>query len=151
MITLTSLFFFLQIHFHGTKNGSVPGYVPDSTIPGISIYEKLQNIYNKNVLFLLHIEKVEEYQNTHWGKQLRAPLLQVKERLLYHLGTIKSILTNTNPDLSLPPTPGPLQLPLDNDFKKKVYGWGVIFRLKEWVQEVLLVLEEMKNMCNSSN
>lgn len=148
-IPLTAHFFFLQNHFDGIKNGSVPDDVPNSSIPGVSIFEKLQNIYMKNVLFYLHISKVEEIQNKLWIKQTTGVLSRLKYRLSLHLVNIKHVLVTVYPDVSLPPTPTPLQLSHDHDFQKKNYGWGVIIRLKQWLQEVLLVLDETKNMCGS--
>lgn len=117
-------------------NETVPKGVPDSTIHGDNMCEKLQNIYIKNMLFYMHISKVEEIEIQLWQNvNITQRLSVVKGRLNYHLDIIKHILTDKYPDLSLPPTPAPLHLPHDKGFQKKQYGCGVIIRLIEWLKE----------------
>ncbi|XP_044052651.1 uncharacterized protein LOC122876407 [Siniperca chuatsi] len=135
--------------FHGPINGLVDG-VPDSTISGINISEKLQDIVNKNILFYLHISKVEEYQKAHWGnpESVAKPLTDVKTRLDHHLSKIQAILKHIIPEMPLPATPAPPQLSNDHDYRRKKYGWGVIDKLKDWLTKVLQVLEEAKEVCD---
>lgn len=141
--------YFLQIHFHGPRTGSVPNDVPDSTVSGVSIFEKLQDIYIKNVLFYLHILKVEEYNIKVWGnpEYIAGNLSLVNGRINHHLVKIKTILKKLYPEIALPATPAPPQLSHD-EYANKEYGWGVIVSVKAWHEQVLQVIEEMKKMCD---
>lgn len=129
---------------------SVPDDVPDSTISGINITEKLQDIYIKNGLFDFHISKVKEYVEELWGmpESVARLLLHIKGRLPHHLDKIKKILININPKTPLPTTPPPPQLSHSHNYIKKVYGSGVIVRLKDWLTQVEQVLEEVKGCDN---
>uniref|UniRef100_A0A3Q3J554 Ciliary neurotrophic factor n=1 Tax=Monopterus albus TaxID=43700 RepID=A0A3Q3J554_MONAL len=140
MVTLS----FLQKNVH-EPTGSIPNDVPESTISGATISEKLQDIYTKNVLFSCHISKVEEYQITVWGnpESIAQPLSNVKNRLHIHLVQIRNILENLYPEIPLPTTPPPPQVTHSYDNEKKIYGWGVIVALKDWLTQVLQV-------CNSA-
>ncbi|XP_056232955.1 uncharacterized protein LOC130169923 [Seriola aureovittata] len=133
---------------HGSKGESIPADVPNSAISGVNISEKLQDIITKNVLFYLHILKVEGYQETVWGnpESIAGPLSRVKGGLFNHLTKIKTILINISPEIPLP-TPAPLQLSHSHDYAKKEYGCGVIVSLSEWLKAVLQVLEETKKKC----
>lgn len=139
----------LQINFHGTIRGSVLHNGLDSTISGINIFEKLKNIYIKNKLFHFHIEKVEEYQKKHWGnpQSVEVPLSHVKARLNHFSIRIQATLSNMDPEISLPTLPAPPQLSHRHDYAKKVYGWGVINTLKDWLTNVMQVLQE-KEICD---
>lgn len=140
---------FFQINFHGPFRCSVPDDVPDSTISGITISEKLQDIYIKNMLFNFHIGKLEEYQKELWGnpKSVEEHLLHVKFRLAHFLVRVKRTLLNMDPEISLPTTPAPPLLSHNHDYAKKEYGWCVIFTLKDWLTQVLQVLEA-KEVCD---
>nr|XP_046242331.1 uncharacterized protein LOC124057809 [Scatophagus argus] len=137
------------IKFHGPFKASVPDEVPDSTVAGVSASEKLQNIYIKNKLFHFHISKVEEYQEKDLGnpQSVRQPLTAVKVRLSHLLYKIE-VLMGSDPEILLPTTPALPQLSQTHDFAKKVYGWGVIVRLKDWLTQVSQVLEKVeKEVC----
>lgn len=136
-------FSFLQINLHGDVSGSVPDDVPDSTISGINISEKLRDIYIKNGLFHFHISKVKQYLEELWGNPASFAR-HIKGGLSNHSAQIKTILKNIDPEMPLPTMPPPPQLSHDRDYAKKVYGWGVIVRLKEWLTQVQQVLQEIK-------
>ncbi|KAK9522205.1 hypothetical protein VZT92_018684 [Zoarces viviparus] len=127
--------------FHGPVDVSVPDDVPDSSMSGVTIIEKLQDIYIKGVLFYLHISKVEEYQKGSWSdsKSVLGPLSRVKGNLVNHVAKIKTMLINID---SLPTTPAPPQWSHDLDYAKRVYGGGVIVALKDWLPQVLQALAE---------
>lgn len=140
---------FLQINFHGPVSSSVPHNVPDSTISGINISEKLYDIYIKDKLFHFHIEKVEEYQKKHWGnpQSVGVHLSHVKIRLTHFLSKISETLQNMDPEISLPTMAAPPQLSHKHDYAKKKYGRAVINTLKDWLTEVLQVLQK-ENICD---
>lgn len=104
---------------------------------------KLQDIYTKNVLFYLHILKVEEYQKGLWGnpQSVGGPLSLVKGRLTHIAARVKTLLTHIDPEIPLPATPAPPQLSHQHDYAKKAYGWGVVVALKDWLTQVLQVLK----------
>lgn len=124
-------------------NGPVPDECPNSTISGTNISEQLQDIYIKNELFEVHILKVKDYQENTWGnpESVAVPLSHVKGNLVFHLTKIKNILMNNN---SLPTKPTPPHLSHNDDYAKKVYGWGVIVTLEDWLTQVSRVLAEAK-------
>lgn len=134
---------FFQIKFHGPWRCPVPADVPDSTVSGITISEKLRDIYIKNMLFNFHIGKLEEYQKKPWGnpQSIEGPLSRVKIRLAYFLDSIKTTLLKMDPEISLPTTPAPPLLSHARDYAKKVYGWCVLSTLKDWLTQVLQVIE----------
>ncbi len=140
---------FLQINFHKlTTNGSVPDDVPDSTVSGINISAKLQDIYIKNGLFQFHISKVKEYLEGLWGnpQSVAGPLLRIKGGLPNHLTKIKAILIHI--DMPLPTTATPPQLSHNHNYAKKEYGRNVIVRLKDWLTQVQQVIEEVSECDN---
>lgn len=128
-------------------DGPVPDECPNSSISGTNIYEQLQDIYIKNWLFDVHILKVKDYQKDTWGnpESVAEPLSHVLGNLFNHLAKIENILMSIN---SLPTTPAPPHLSHNDDYAKKVYGWGVIVRLEEWLTQVSLVLAEAKEVCD---
>lgn len=102
-----------------------------------------------NMLVYLHILMVEDIHTDIFTNQPMELLSQVKKRLPLHLLSIKPILTGLDPASPLPTSPAPLKLSHNDDFKRKLYGLDVIYTLREWLKEVLLVFQEAKNMCGS--
>ncbi|XP_008290584.1 uncharacterized protein LOC103365033 [Stegastes partitus] len=137
------------IEHHGTRNGLIPDDVPNSTISGSNISEKLQDIYAKIVLFIRHLSQVEEYQqNLLTNPQpVLEPLRRVKGGLSNLLHRIKNVLKHVDPENTALATPSSPTLSHDDAYAKKEYGWGVLDRLKDWVAEVLLVLKEAEKVC----
>ncbi|KAK2837992.1 hypothetical protein Q5P01_015204 [Channa striata] len=138
-----------RIHSVESQNGSVPGYVDDFNVTGASVSEKLQSLYNKFVLFHLHMLKVEEYQVI-WDINVSEikPWSQVKGELQLLSNAIKHILKWMYPESPLPPTLAPLQVSHSHDYAKKEYGWNVIATLKDWQQEVVWVIDEAQQVCH---
>ncbi len=140
----------LQVKFHGDHSGSVPDDVPDLTISGVNITEKLQEIYFKTVHLYLHISQVEEQQKKNWGnpQSVVEPLTQVKRRLRYLSAKLKQTLLDFDSKIPLS-TPAPPQLSHTDDYAQKEYGWGVIVTLKGWPHQVLQVLKA-EEVCDNS-
>lgn len=68
----------------------------------------------------------------------------VNDRLKHILGTRKEIpqcIDSEKPQQTTTAHPPPS---FDDDYEKKVYGWGVIVRLEEWLTEVGQVLQKAK-------
>lgn len=99
------------------------------------------------MLFYLHILKVEEYQKELLVDPKSVDLSRVKGGLPNLLARIKNILEHI--DAEILATPAPLQLSHNNLYEKKEYGFGVIAKLKDWLTQVLQVLEEAKEVCTN--
>lgn len=137
----------MQKSHHHIESDLAPKDAPDSSISGTNIMEKLKDIYFKNILFHLHISKVEEYQKVDIPA-IVTPLREVKNSLHNKLSYIETLFKNLN---SLPSTPAPPHLPSDiDDYTKKIYGWGVIVKLNEWLVQVPQVVEEAKELCKQT-
>ena len=108
--------------------------VPNSTISGNTIPEKLQDIYIKTVLFEMHMSKVIEYQRQHSLKDetVDGLLAKVRRRLSDIPHMLEVLFRNTDPKIPPPNKPAPPKLSHGDDFQKKAYGLGVIIRVKEW-------------------
>ncbi|KAG7491084.1 hypothetical protein JOB18_048329 [Solea senegalensis] len=141
------------ISVHGFRPDYVTDEILDYRIVGVTISEKLQDVYVKNLLFNLHIAKVNEYHKEITGnsESLSMRLFIVKERLSMHLAKIQIILGSVCPEIPLPPTPGTLQLHHDHSYAKKEYGLSVIVTLRDWHKQVWQVLEEAKNLCDQQD
>ncbi|XP_047197339.1 uncharacterized protein LOC124852425 isoform X2 [Hippoglossus stenolepis] len=137
------------IKFHGPRSNSSTDDVPDSTVSGVNVFEKLQDVYVKNRLFQWHILNVAQHHLQLWGNKepVAGHLSRVKGRLSHHLSKVKLLLTDFFPDMPLPPTPAPPNSPTGHTYAKKEYGWLVIVRLRDWEKHVLQLLEEMDSMC----
>ncbi|XP_047448354.1 uncharacterized protein LOC125012438 [Mugil cephalus] len=138
--------------FHGPIEDSVPEDVPDSEVSGTSVTEKLLDVCNKHMLFSLHILQVEAYQKDLLAdpKPLLDDLSPLKLRLTsnYLLSRVKVIIQHIEGEIPELTTPAPLQLSHNDDYTKKVYGWGVIVRVVEWLKQVSQVLEEAREVCD---
>lgn len=134
--------YLLQTKFHHISD-PVMDDVPDSTISGNTIPEKLQDIYIKDVLFEMHMSKVKEYQGHHSleDETIDGLLAKVKYRLSHMSQRLKTVFTSTDPKIPLPEKPAPPKLSHGDDMTKKLYGLGVIIRLKEWATQVLELLK----------
>lgn len=137
-----------QTEIYNIKNQPVPDGVPKSTVTGFNFPEKLRDIYATNKLFELHLSQVEKYQ---------PELLPEPQSLLDKMSNVKKILSNhfhcikDTLKCKLTPEPTlPTVQPANHrtDYQKKIYGWGVIYRLTEWSKEVLRVLNEKKRKQN---
>uniref|UniRef100_A0A672IEF7 Ciliary neurotrophic factor n=1 Tax=Salarias fasciatus TaxID=181472 RepID=A0A672IEF7_SALFA len=111
--------------------------------------EQLQDIYTKAFLFRWHISNVEIYEKD---------LLPHPELMVDSLKTVNSrleqinySLQNAEPELAALSTPAPPQLSHDDDhYLKKVYVWGVIYTLRDWVTQVLQLLkcDQVEDTCD---
>ncbi|CAB1442441.1 unnamed protein product [Pleuronectes platessa] len=137
------------ITFHGPRSNSSTEDVPDSTVSGVNVSEKLQDVYVKNELFRLHVLKVVQHHSEIFlnKEPVVGPLSRVKDRLLYHSIKVKHLLAGFFPDVPLPSKPALPRLTAGHTYAKKEYGWLVLVRLRDWEEHVLQLLEEMKNMC----
>uniref|UniRef100_A0A671XL40 Ciliary neurotrophic factor n=1 Tax=Sparus aurata TaxID=8175 RepID=A0A671XL40_SPAAU len=132
----------LQTKFHHISD-PVMDDVPDSTISGNTIPEKLQDIYIKDVLFEMHMSKVKEYQGHHSleDETVDGLLAKVERRLNDMSHRLMKLFMNTDPKIPPPEKPAPPKLSHGDDMTKKLYGLGVIIRLKEWATQVLELLK----------
>uniref|UniRef100_A0A1A8NPE6 Ciliary neurotrophic factor n=1 Tax=Nothobranchius rachovii TaxID=451742 RepID=A0A1A8NPE6_9TELE len=128
---------------HRINNVDIPDEAPTSTVTGSSLLEKLEDIYTKNRLFRLHILQVKKYQYPH-PNPLSDGLKEIARTLSHHLHVLENTLGCL--DLRTHPTTSPSLPDMDHhgDYSKKVYGWGVIVRLIEWLDEVKIVLAPRK-------
>lgn len=141
-IIKTTFLSFLQKNYHQQVSESIPQDAPPSTISGDSIPEKLQDIYNRNHLFQLHLEKVKNYQADFFGnpESIVKALSSLKEEVNNHFFRIRKVLELYLEDISLT-TPAPLQSHSD-DYARKEYGLGVIVSLRDWLKQVQPVVKE---------
>lgn len=114
--------------------------------------EKLQDIYSRNELFSLHLSQVERYQKSLFKtdsvlESVLNSLSMLKKRLNHLLKTVERHIKTMDPSTSVPASPAALNLPHQYFYEKKVYGCGVIVRLRDWGQNVQEVLE---SMCSSN-
>lgn len=145
------IFFFLFFYFlwtqteiYNIKIQPVPDEVPSSAVTGFNLSEKLQHIYTTNKLFWLHLLQVEKYQKDLLPdpKPLKEKMLTVNKKLSDHFHCINDTLKcKLTPEPALP-TVQPAKH--TTDYQKKIYGWGVLYRLTEWSNKVLKVLNEQK-------
>ncbi|XP_061134910.1 uncharacterized protein LOC133154313 [Syngnathus typhle] len=134
--------------FHGLSGE--PPNVPDYAVMGSNFFEQLQDIYAKNVLFQLHLAKVEKYQNEDWGnpRNVAEPLDQVKGNLMFSSAILMKLARQVQPEVELA-TEEPPHETHDHSWAKKSYGWKVIAGLKNWVADVNRVLKVMQAPCNN--
>ncbi|XP_062240771.1 uncharacterized protein LOC133950694 [Platichthys flesus] len=137
------------ITFHGPRSNSSSEVVPDSTVSGVNVSEKLQDVYVKNELFRLHVLKVVQHHSEIFGNKepVAGPLSRVKDRLSHHSSKVEHLLKGFFPGVPLPSKPALPRLTAGHTYAKKNYGWLVLVRLRDWEEHVLQLLEEMKNMC----
>ncbi|XP_028270680.1 uncharacterized protein LOC114441798 [Parambassis ranga] len=134
-----------HIKCDGCSKDSIPDDVPAATVSGVNFSEQLQDIYTKGVLFRFHIAQVSRYQRELLTdpEDVLKSLSRLNVRLNDILGTTKNLILQCNdsekPQLT---TAAPPQPSCDDDYEKKLYSWGVIVRLKEWLTAVGRVLEE---------
>ncbi|KAG7236502.1 hypothetical protein INR49_000876 [Caranx melampygus] len=142
------------IKCHEKRTEPIPDDVPPSIISGDSIPEKLQDTYTRNLLFQLHLERVKEYQVHIFGnpESIVNPLTKLKKGVDNHSHRIKLDLEELYPESTLFASPAPPQFSHNDDHTKKVYGWGVIVSLRNWLKQVQLVVKDTQeaNGCDQS-
>ncbi|CAB1322324.1 unnamed protein product [Coregonus sp. 'balchen'] len=116
--------------------------VPSVTIAGSTPKEKLQNISNKAMLFHWHINTVTKYMTdllevSDNETQILLGLLSDSRNHLKKLsGLVEALLQILDPNTPSTTSTKPQDVPRD-DYEKKMYGWTVLDRHKDFVAMVL--------------
>ncbi|XP_043968508.1 uncharacterized protein LOC122828739 [Gambusia affinis] len=131
-------------------NPQIPDEVPSATVAGFNRIEKLQDIYARAELFSLHLSQVEIYQKSLFKtdsdmESVLKSLSDLKTRLNNLLETVKCHIQTMDPSASVPASPPAPNLRHHYSYEKKVYGCGVIVRLRDWGQNVRGELESMSS------
>uniref|UniRef100_A0A1A8CPZ2 Ciliary neurotrophic factor n=1 Tax=Nothobranchius kadleci TaxID=1051664 RepID=A0A1A8CPZ2_NOTKA len=131
---------------HRINNVDIPDEAPTATVTGSSLLEKLEDVYTKNRLFGSHILQVEKYQKELLPdpKPLSDGLKEIARKLSRHLHVLENALGCLDPMTRPSTSPSLPDMDHHGDYSKKVYGWGVIVRLIEWLDEVKIVLTPRK-------
>ncbi|KAF6735384.1 hypothetical protein FQA47_021342 [Oryzias melastigma] len=121
-----------------------PEKTPSSSVSGKSFPQNLKDIFIKGHLFEFHMDEMSRHLKnlTKHPHRISPFFTAVKGTLQRLLQTVNRISESVHPEMGQLIVPAPPEFPERSFFEQRRHGTVVLFRLREWVENVQRVLRE---------